>query len=210
MPTDSREYWEAVPTDARAERYCASGSRIRGRWRATQRTSLVPCGALAPRFGTMVWADFLGARDCHVTPMPLALGIASRTPITVPANSPCTILIRAGKVVRDDLTVDIPPLRPNADRSHADRGGWSIGRVRDSKAGTRFASRYATDRKRPPEMATFRLRATVNQVGAIEVIFAKYAQFSSICRGLPRAFAATPGTELLRFVNHLTVRTRRA
>jgi hypothetical protein len=59
-------------------------------------------------------------------------------------------------------------------------------------------------------MATFRLRATVNQVGAIEVIFAKYAQFSSICRGLPRAFAATPGTELLRFVNHLTVRTRRA
>ena len=81
-------------------------SRVR---RSEQAWSYVELSA--PCFGTMVWADFLGARDCHVTPMPLALGIASRTPITVPANSPCTILIRAGKVVRDDLTVDIPPLR---------------------------------------------------------------------------------------------------
>lgn len=111
MPTDSREYWEAVPTDARAERYCASGSRIRGRWRATQRTSLVPCGALAPPLRYDGMGRLSGRSRLPVTPMPLALGIASRTPITVPANSPCTILIRAGKVVRDDLTVDIPPLR---------------------------------------------------------------------------------------------------
>lgn len=52
------------------------------------RRSRLPCDAHAPR------ARF-----------------ASRTSITLPANSPCTILIRAGKVVRDDLTVDIPRLR---------------------------------------------------------------------------------------------------
>jgi hypothetical protein len=85
----------------------------------------------------MVWADFLGARDCHVTPMPLALGIASQAPITLPANSPCTILIRAGNVVRDDLTVDIPPLR-RTPTARGRTGGWSIGRVRDSKAGDAF------------------------------------------------------------------------
>jgi len=43
-------------------------SRVR---RSEQAWSYVELSA--PCFGTMVWADFLGARDCHVTPMPLAL-----------------------------------------------------------------------------------------------------------------------------------------
>ena len=132
-----------------------SGSRIRGRRRATQRTAWSCVGPSAPCFGTMVWADFLGARDCHVTPMPLALGIASQTPITLPANSPCTILIRAGNVVRDDLTVDIPPLR----RTPTARGRTGVdGRSAASgiqRRGTRLASRYATDRKRPPRWRRF-------------------------------------------------------
>jgi len=103
----------------------------------------------------MVWADFLGARDCHVTPMPLALGIASQAPITLPANSPCTILIRAGNVVRDDLTVDIPPLR----RTPTARGRTGVdGRSAASgiqRRGTRLSSRYAADRKRPPGWRRF-------------------------------------------------------
>ena len=129
MPTDSREYWEAVPTDARAERYCAprgAASEVVGVPRSVPAWSCVGPSALF--FGTMVWADFLGARDCHVTPMPLALGIASRTPITLPANSPCTILIRAGKVVRDDLTVDIP--RSGERRPLAGGPGWMVDRPR--------------------------------------------------------------------------------
>ena len=81
----------------------------------------------------MVWADFLGARDCHVTPMPLALGIASQAPITLPANSPCTILIRAGNVVRDDLTVDIPRLRRTL--PPAGGPGWMVDRPRQGFKG---------------------------------------------------------------------------
>ena len=99
-----------------------------------RRSVLVLCGTFSPPcFGTMVWADFLGARDCHVTRPCPSLGIASRTPITLPANSPCTILIRAGNVVRDDLTVDIPPLR----RTPTARGrtGWMVDRPRPAFKG---------------------------------------------------------------------------
>ena len=116
------------PTNARAERYCTSGSRIRGRRRATQRTG--PVWGLQPpllRYDGMGRLSRRSRLPCDA-PMPLALGIASRTPITLPANSPCTILIRAGNVVRDDLKVDIPPLR----RTPTARGrtGWMVDRPR--------------------------------------------------------------------------------
>ena len=161
-------------------------------------------------FGTMVWADFLGARDCHVTPMPLALGIASRTPITLPANSPCTILIRAGNVVRDDLTVDIP--RSGERRPLAGGPGWMVDRPRPGfKGGGRvwlLATRPIVSDPRDGDVSRAgdrelgrRHRSGLCQVCAVQLDLQRSP--SRICRN-------AADTEVLRFVNHLTVRTRRA
>ena len=59
--------------------------------------------------GAMVWAGILGARDCRVEPIPLALGRQSDVPIALSANTPCAILIKAGSAVLDDITIDAPP-----------------------------------------------------------------------------------------------------
>jgi hypothetical protein len=59
--------------------------------------------------GAMVWTGVLGARDCRVEPIPLALGRHSDVPIALPANTPCTILVKAGSIVLDDITIDAAP-----------------------------------------------------------------------------------------------------
>jgi hypothetical protein len=57
----------------------------------------------------MVVAGALSARGCRVAPIPLALGAGTELSISVPANTPCTILIPAGGATLDDITVDEPP-----------------------------------------------------------------------------------------------------
>ena len=59
--------------------------------------------------GAMVWTGILGARDCRVEPIPLALGRHSDVPIALPANRPCAILVKAGSTPLDDITIDAPP-----------------------------------------------------------------------------------------------------
>jgi hypothetical protein len=59
--------------------------------------------------GAMVWAGILGARDCRVEPIPLALGRHSDVPIALPANTPCAILVKAGGAVLHDITIDAAP-----------------------------------------------------------------------------------------------------
>lgn len=60
--------------------------------------------------GVMVWTGILGARDCRVEPIPLALGRHSDVPIALPADAPCTIRVKAGSTVLDGITIDAPPL----------------------------------------------------------------------------------------------------
>jgi hypothetical protein len=57
----------------------------------------------------MVWTGILGARDCRVEPIALALGRQSNVPIALPADAPCTILVKAGSAVLDGITIDAPP-----------------------------------------------------------------------------------------------------
>jgi hypothetical protein len=59
----------------------------------------------------MIVAGFLGVHDCRVEPIPFALGLDSDVSIELPANTPCTILVRAGSAVVDDITVNAPPER---------------------------------------------------------------------------------------------------
>ena len=55
----------------------------------------------------MVWASMLGARGCHVEP--IAPGRTSDVSITLSANTPCTILVRTGNAVLDDIIVQASP-----------------------------------------------------------------------------------------------------
>ncbi len=57
----------------------------------------------------MVVVGGLSARGCRVAPIPLTLGTGTELAITIPANTPCTILIPAGSATLDDITVDVPP-----------------------------------------------------------------------------------------------------
>jgi hypothetical protein len=59
----------------------------------------------------MVGASFLGSRGCRLAPIPFALGRDSDVSITLPANTPCTILIQTGNAVLDDIAVQAPPER---------------------------------------------------------------------------------------------------
>ena len=51
----------------------------------------------------------LSARGCRVAPIPLTPGTGTELTITIPADTPCTILIPAGSATLDDITVDVPP-----------------------------------------------------------------------------------------------------
>jgi Bacterial Ig domain len=57
----------------------------------------------------MVAAGALSARGCRVAPIPLTLGAGTELSVTIPADTPCTILIPAGSATLDDITVDAPP-----------------------------------------------------------------------------------------------------
>lgn len=108
----------------------------------------------------MVWAGILGARDCHVGPIPLTLGRESDVTITLPANTPCTILVRAGSAVLDDIAVDAPPdrgtltargrtgvvYRPHPGFKGVDSFGFSLyGRSRSTREAATFHVRAIVD-----------------------------------------------------------------
>jgi hypothetical protein len=59
----------------------------------------------------MVSASALGSRDCHTKPVPLAIGHDADVSITLPANTPCTILVRTGGISVDDIAIHAPPER---------------------------------------------------------------------------------------------------
>jgi hypothetical protein len=59
----------------------------------------------------MVLAGMLGTHDCRVAPIPLALGRDSDVSVSLPVNTPCTILVQTGSAVLDDITVNAPPER---------------------------------------------------------------------------------------------------
>jgi hypothetical protein len=57
----------------------------------------------------MVALGALSARDCRVAPIPLQLGAGTALAIAVPANTPCTLLVRAGSATLDEISIDTPP-----------------------------------------------------------------------------------------------------
>jgi|SRR5262245_7218627 len=57
----------------------------------------------------MVWVGMVGSHDCHVQQMPLALGVESSASITMPANTPCTVMVAAGGMVIEDIAIDVMP-----------------------------------------------------------------------------------------------------
>lgn len=60
---------------------------------------------------TMIAAGLLSSHDCRIEPIRLSLGRNSDVALAAPANTPCTILVRAGSAVVDDISVDAPPER---------------------------------------------------------------------------------------------------
>jgi hypothetical protein len=57
----------------------------------------------------MVWVGMAGAPDCHVQPMPLALGTESSASIAMPANTPCTVTVAAGGASIEEIAIDVMP-----------------------------------------------------------------------------------------------------
>jgi hypothetical protein len=57
----------------------------------------------------MVWVGLAGAPDCHVQPMPLALGTDSSASIAMPANTPCTVTVTAGGASIEEIAIDVMP-----------------------------------------------------------------------------------------------------
>jgi Bacterial Ig domain len=57
----------------------------------------------------MVWVGMAGAPNCHVQPMPLALGTESSASITIPANTPCTVTVAAGGTSIEEIAIDVMP-----------------------------------------------------------------------------------------------------
>lgn len=139
--------------------------------------------------------------DAHA----LALGIASHAPITLPANTPCTILIRAGNVVRDDLAVDMP----------ADPRGRTGVDGRSAASGIQRRGRVWLLAPRP--IVSDPRDGDVSRSGNRELGRGHGSGLCQVCpvpldlqRSRSRIRRNAAGTEVLRFVNHLTVRTLRA
>jgi hypothetical protein len=59
----------------------------------------------------MMLAGALSAHDCRVRPIPLTLGSDADISIAVPGRTPCTILVRAGDAVLDEVAITAPPGR---------------------------------------------------------------------------------------------------
>ncbi len=59
----------------------------------------------------MAVAGTLSSRGCRVEPVTLGAGIGRDISIAVPADTPCTILVRPGSATLVGFTVDVPPQR---------------------------------------------------------------------------------------------------
>ena len=58
----------------------------------------------------MLWTGMVGSRDCRVQPIPLALGTVSNISITMPADTPCTVLVSAPSTAVDAIAIDTAPI----------------------------------------------------------------------------------------------------
>ena len=108
----------------------------------------------------MVLAGILSSRDCRVAPIQLALGIETAVSIALPANRPCTILVRPGNATLDAITVVSPPergtLTPRGRTGVVYRPppGFKGGETFDFSLRGRSSSTYET--------STIRVRANIN------------------------------------------------
>jgi hypothetical protein len=108
----------------------------------------------------MVLAGILGSRDCRVAPIQLALGSETAVSIALPANRPCTILVRPGNATFDAITVVSPPergtLTPRGRTGVVYRPppGFKGGETFDFSLHGRSSSTYET--------STIRVRANIN------------------------------------------------
>ena len=59
--------------------------------------------------GAMVAGGMASARSCRVRPIPLTLGAGTEISIAVPAETPCTLVVRTGGAALGEMTVDAPP-----------------------------------------------------------------------------------------------------
>jgi hypothetical protein len=63
---------------------------------------------LAPALA-MGWATTGAARDCHVKPIPLVLGQDTQVTAAVPRGVSCSMRVRPGNAMVEDLRIDAPP-----------------------------------------------------------------------------------------------------
>jgi hypothetical protein len=107
-----QEAVSAVRIAAGVRRSLELGERV---LEAADARQLIPAwGVVALSFlcvCAMVVAGALGSRGCRVTPIPLVLGVDTDISITMPAPTPCMIVVRGGNAVLDNITIDAPPAR---------------------------------------------------------------------------------------------------
>lgn len=56
-----------------------------------------------------LWTQALGAVGCHVAPVPVTLGVDANAAVSMPAGAPCTVILRTGQAMIEDLTVTVSP-----------------------------------------------------------------------------------------------------
>jgi hypothetical protein len=102
----------AAQTASRVHRWRELGPQATG-WLEGHPTLPASCFILLSLFcvAAMVSASALGSRDCRTKPVPLAIGHDADVSITLPANTPCTILVHAGDITVDDIAIHVPPER---------------------------------------------------------------------------------------------------
>ena len=74
---------------------------------ATAACYLIALGAAC--VSAALWTHAFGAVGCHVAPVPVTLGANADTSVAMPAGAPCTVILRTGQAVVEDLTVTVPP-----------------------------------------------------------------------------------------------------
>ena len=108
----------------------------------------------------MILAGALSARDCRAKPIPLALGLDAEASIAMPANTPCTILVRLGSVALDGITIDAPPERGTL--TPRGRTGVVYRPHRDFKGDDTFAFSLHGRSSSVRETSIIRVRASIN------------------------------------------------
>jgi hypothetical protein len=108
----------------------------------------------------MVGAGILGSHGCRVAPIPLALGHETEVSVSLPANTPCTILVQGGSATLDNLHINVPPERGTL----TPRGRTGV--VYRPRAGFKGADTFDFSLRGGShsdyETATIRVRASIN------------------------------------------------